>query len=136
MIRICTAALIAGVGAASAEEKREMDAHVHGAGSLDIAIDGATVVLALEAPGADIVGFEYEAESEENRAKVTAAVETLQSPLGLFVPSAAANCALVDVAVNLVGHEDDDHDEHEHHDDHDDHEEEHADHDDHGDEHE
>lgn len=124
---------------AAVAETRQLDAHEHGVGTLDIAVDGTTVVMAFEAPGADIVGFEYAAESEEDRAAVNAAIATLSRPLDLFVLPAAAGCSVTSASAELeteASH--DDHEEtHEHaeekeHEDHDhDHAEkaEHADHD-------
>ena len=100
---------------AIAEDARELDAHEHGVGTLNIAIDGTTVAMAFEAPGADIVGFEYAAESGADLAAIDAAVATLGAPLDLFVMSDAANCSLVDAQAALEGkdghddHGDDDH---------------------------
>ena len=100
---------------AIAENARELDAHEHGVGTLNIAIDGTTVAMAFEAPGADIVGFEYAAESGADLAAIDAAVSTLGAPLDLFVMSDAANCSLVDAQAALEGEDGhDDHDEEDH----------------------
>ena len=100
---------------AIAENARELDAHEHGVGTLNIAIDGTTVAMAFEAPGADIVGFEYAAESGADLAAIDAAVSTLGAPLDLFVMSDAANCSLVDAQAALEGKDGhDDHDEEDH----------------------
>ncbi|MFV2051771.1 zinc uptake protein ZrgA [Aliiroseovarius sp. YM-037] len=130
-------ALIAAVPAL-AEDSRQMDAHEHGVGALNIAIDGATIAMEFDAPGADIVGFEYAAESDADLAAIDAAVATLGKPLDLFVIPEAAACTVTEAQAELEsgdGH--DEHDE-EHHDDHageEDHaEEDHDGHDDHGDE--
>ena len=95
---------------ALAEEARQLDAHEHGVGQLDIAFDGQQIAMELHAPGADVVGFEYAAESAEDRAKVDAAVATLARPLDLFVLSDAAGCSVVQAAAELESEED--HDEH------------------------
>ena len=58
---------------AFAQEARQLNAHEHGVGQLDIAFDGDQIAMELHAPGADIVGFEYGAESAEDRAAVDAA---------------------------------------------------------------
>ena len=100
---------------AIAENARELDAHEHGVGTLNIAIDGTAVAMAFEAPGADIVGFEYAAESGADLAAIDAAVSTLGAPLDLFVMSDAANCSLVDAQAALEGEDGhDDHDEEDH----------------------
>jgi hypothetical protein len=112
---------------ALAEGVRELDAHEHGVGTLNIAIDGATVAMSFEAPGADIVGFEYGAQSSTDLAAIDAAVAILGGPLDLFVMPDAASCSVVDAHAALEGDEDHGHDDHgdEDHDDHG--------HDDHGD---
>jgi len=78
--------------AAFAEDTRELDSHEHGVGELNIALDGTTIAMEFHAPGADIVGFEYEATSDEDLAKIAAAIEVLERPLDLFVVPAAAGC--------------------------------------------
>ena len=113
-----------------AEETRQLDAHEHGVGQLDIAIDGQQIAMELHAPGADIVGFEYAAKSAKDLAAVDAAVTKLSAPLTLFVLPEAAGCSVVEAAASLESEEE--HEEHgdEHADD------EHAEdgHDDHADE--
>jgi len=135
---------------AMAEETRELSAHEHGVGTLDIAVEDTTIAMRFAAPGADIVGFEYEATSQADIAAIDAALATLSDPLALFAVPAAAGCGVTDADVVLIGddgghddHDDDhakhdehDHDEHDHddHADHDDHDAAHA-HDDHDDDH-
>lgn len=116
---------------AFAEETRQLDAHEHGVGQLDIAFDGQKIAMSLRAPGADIVGFEYAATRAEDRAAVDAAVAALAGPLDLFMVPDAAGCSVVQASAELESeddHDDQDHDEHAH----DDHAEEaHEDHDEH-----
>ncbi|MFT5632132.1 MAG: hypothetical protein ACI9HB_003320 [Gammaproteobacteria bacterium] len=111
-----TFSLIALIAAfpAFAEDTRELDAHEHGVGTLNIATDGTTVGMAFEAPGADIVGFEYAAESDTDLAAIDSAVATLGAPLDLFVMPDAAGCTLVEAQAGLEGENEDE----EHHDDH------------------
>ncbi len=116
---------------AISEGTRELGSHEHGVGELNIAVDGTTVAMELHAPGADIVGFEYEAETAEDHAEIDAAIATLSEPLTLFGLPAGAGCGVTEVSAELESEADhDDHEEHEKHNDHD-----HDDHDDHGDEH-
>lgn len=84
-----------------ADETRQLDSHEHGVGELNIAVDGTTVAMEFHAPGADIVGFEYAAESAEDRAAVDAAVATLARPLELFVMPAAAECTVTQASAAL-----------------------------------
>lgn len=99
--------------AVSAEDTRQLDAHQHGVGALDIAVDGTTVAMEFHAPGADIVGFEYAAESAADRAAVSAAVATLTRPLDLFLLPAAAACSVTHASAELE--RDEAHDEHDEH---------------------
>ncbi|NSX56092.1 zinc uptake protein ZrgA [Parasulfitobacter algicola] len=125
-----------------AEETRQLDAHEHGVGTLNVAIDGTAVTMTFEAPGADIVGFEYAAESDTDLSAIESAIATLGAPLDLFVMPNAASCNVVEAKAELES--EDGHNDHgeEHHGDHADGEhEDHTDekhdehgHDDHGDE--
>lgn len=94
------------------EGHRELGAHVHGHGTLNIAIEDKRLSMELEAPGMDVVGFEHAASTDEQKAKVEAAKALLQKPLGLFVFPAAAGCSVSAADVELEA-------EHEHGDDHD-----------------
>jgi hypothetical protein len=94
-----------------AQETRQLDSHEHGVGQLDIAIDGSQVAMELHAPGADIVGFEYGAESDEDIASVDAALLVLAQPLDLFVVPDAAQCSVVDARAELES--EDEHGDHE-----------------------
>lgn len=119
---------------AFAEETRHLDSHEHGVGQLDIAFDGTQIAMELHAPGADIVGFEYAAESAEDLAKIDAALTVLEQPLDLFVVPEAAHCSVIDAHAALESEEDHmDHDGHEDegHDDHDDHDHDEHDHEEH-----
>ena len=94
-----------------AEETRQLDAHEHGVGQLNIAFDGQQIAMELHVPGADIVGFEYVAESAQDRAVVDTAVATLANPLKLFALTDAAGCSVVQAAAGLES--EGEHDEHE-----------------------
>jgi Protein of unknown function (DUF2796) len=78
---------------ASAEKQhREVGAHEHGHGSANIAIEGDNLLMEIEAPANDIVGFEHVAKSADDRAKVTAAKKTLANSLNVVMLAAAAGC--------------------------------------------
>jgi len=102
--------------------ERELDAHQHGHGVLNIAIEDQTLWIELEAPGADIVGFERPASSEEDKVAIETAKAKLGDLFGLFGIPANASCELDEMMVMLVGDEHEDHDEAgadaDHHDDH------------------
>jgi hypothetical protein len=122
---------------ASAETSRQLDAHEHGVGVLNVAFDRSTVAIAFEAPGADIVGFEYVASSAADHSAVDAALASRSAPLELFVIPDAAGCVVGEAQAELEGahgheehedgeHEHDEHEDGEHsHDEHGEHDEEH-----------
>lgn len=68
------------------------ESHVHGEARLDIAIDGSTLALMLEAPADTLLGFEHAPRNARERTALTRAKQTLERPAALFVPSAAAAC--------------------------------------------
>lgn len=74
------------------DAKRQLGAHVHGHGELNIAIDGQRVSMELKAPGSDIVGFEHAAKSKKQKAALANARKVLSDPLKLFQPSSEAGC--------------------------------------------
>lgn len=114
-IALAAVAILASTAGAH-EPRRELKAHEHGRASLRIAIEGDRVLLDLEAPGANIVGFEHAARTDEERAAVAAALARLAEPLGLFVLPAEAGCRVADTAVEIVAEdEEEEHaDAHEH----------------------
>lgn len=93
-----------------AQESRQLDSHEHGVGQLDIAFDGSQVAMELHAPGADIVGFEYMPEADEDVAKVDEALLVLAQPLALFATPDAAQCNVIEARADLEG--EDSHDDH------------------------
>ncbi|KJZ10781.1 hypothetical protein TW85_18785 [Marinomonas sp. S3726] len=123
------------------EEKRDHKAHVHGEVSFNIAQDGEDLILAISAPGADIVGFEHAPETAQEKEALKQAIARLENPASLFIFDKGAQCQLSDhlIEQSLSAHDEHDEDHHdEHHDDHDkdhhdDHDKDH--HDDHDDDH-
>ena len=123
--------LSAMISVAAAEETRQVDKHEHGVGELNIAIEGSSINLEFMIPGADIVGFEYKAKSDEDISLVNTALAKFDDFSNIFTIPNAANCNLVEaeIAINQGDDHDDEHD-HEEHDEHDEHEE-HEEHDEH-----
>ncbi len=97
---------------ASAEEHRQLGAHVHGHGHLNIAIEDKTVSIELEVPGADIAGFEHEASTPSQKAAIEKAKANLAAGLSLFTPAAEAGCTQKSAKVSIEAEHGD---EHEHH---------------------
>ena len=96
---------------AAAKMERQLGAHQHGHGTLNLAIAGQTINMELEVPGADIVGFEHKAEAAENKAGIEEAEKTLAQPLALFTLPDAARCKVASAKVDLVGETKPEHDE-------------------------
>jgi hypothetical protein len=103
---LATAALLAFAWPALAEpEHRELGAHQHGHGSLDIAVEGNRLTISLDVPGADIVGFEHPPASPAETAAIETAKTRLGKPLDLFKVPAAAGCKLLSAKVEIGEHE-------------------------------
>ncbi len=94
-------ALTAGTALGAGEGHREAGAHEHGHATLNMAVEGSSVQIELIAPGSDIVGFEHEAKSAADMAKVGAAKQKLADGLSLFAPPPAANCKLKSATVDV-----------------------------------
>lgn len=77
---------------ALAEEHRQLGPHVHGQGTLDIAIEGNKIEMELVAPGMDIVGFEHVATTDAQKAAVEKAKAKLTDVLSVFKLPEAAKC--------------------------------------------
>ena len=121
---------------------RHHDAHVHGQAKLNLVISGQQLLVELETPANNLLGFEHQAKTEKDKKILRQAVAVLNKPAQWLQPDTAAGCQLQDIQIEsalLNSVDDDEHHEHEghkehaKHDDHDDHEdhEKHAKHDDH-----
>jgi hypothetical protein len=110
-------------------EHSSLGAHEHGVGRLDVALEGRTLEFELDSPAMNIVGFEHQASSAEDKAKLAAARDALLKPHALFSVPEAAECNVVSQKLESPlfddkpdaeqGHDHEDtaaagHDEHEH----------------------
>ena len=102
------------VGELRAEEG-SLDAHVHGMSDLTIAIEGTEIEIEFESPAMNIVGFEYQAQSEQDIKAVERAATTLKQYDTVFSFSDTI-CRLIDSSVNVAGVLADAHDDHDAHD--------------------
>ncbi|MEL6734445.1 MAG: DUF2796 domain-containing protein [Pseudomonadota bacterium] len=96
--------------ATSLAEMRQLSAHEHGVSTLKIAQEGDQLLFVLEAPGADIVGFEHAAENKAQKKAVQAALVQLKAPAGLFPMPEAAGCSVTASNASFVIEAEDDHD--------------------------
>lgn len=131
--------LIFGAAWAS-EQPRQHDAHEHGHATMNLALTGSELVLELESPAMNLVGFEYQPTSDEDKKKVESAASLIQHPEKWITLDTEARCSLEQAHIDsaLLEHmehdkthvETRDHEEkyEEHHDEeHEEHEEHHAD---------
>ena len=98
------AALFAAAPFLSAQAQQQ-HAHVHGQLKLDVAVDGPTVVIDMESPLDNIVGFERAPKTDAEKKTVEDAVAQLRAADKLFVVDPAANCKLgpVDLRSGALG---------------------------------
>ena len=100
-IAIVSIVLLVLLSPAFAEEHRELGAHEHGHGTLNVAVEGSVIKMELEVPGDDIVGFEHDASTPEEKAAMESAKKSLAQPLSLFKIPDAAKCAVKDAKVSI-----------------------------------
>lgn len=84
-------------------------AHEHGHGHLNLVLDGNQLMIELQAPAADLVGFEHAARSDDEKAQYAKAVARLKQPDALFRLDPAAGCKLTRQELQAAK-EDHDHD--------------------------
>jgi hypothetical protein len=83
----------------SASAQPAQRAHVHGQVKLDVTIEGPTVVIEMESPLDNFVGFERAPRSEDEKKAVDDAVAQLRAADRLFKIDPTANCKLGPVAL-------------------------------------
>ncbi len=97
---------------------RQADSHVHGDATLALALDGNTLVIELESPLYNLVGFERAPQSDAEKASLSKAQAALTNSAELFVFNPKASCTTDPRSkVSLMPDEPDDHhDDHGHED--------------------
>ena len=70
------------------------DAHQHGIGRLDLVIENQQLILSLQMPAEDLLGFEHAPRTPEQQEQLTALQATLEQPQKLFALPDAAQCSL------------------------------------------
>src|SRR5262245_29247834 len=87
--------------AAAQTTHRELGAHEHGRGTLNIAVEGNKISMELEVPGMDIVGFEHEANASKDKATLEKAKKMLEAPLLLVNLPVSAGCRVTEAKVEV-----------------------------------
>lgn len=95
-LRVTIAAIILGLTlpVVQADEHRHHEAHEHGVAQLNIAIEGNDLHMEFTSPAANIVGFEHQPRTPEQKGAVRKAMEKLEDGSKLFIPSSEAQCRL------------------------------------------
>lgn len=109
MASLLSAAILTGLTSLTQAETRAAKAHIHGHGIMQLAIEGNKLMIELELPGMDIVGFEHQAASAADKAAVNSAVKTLSDPGRIFALPEAAACTFLRTDVNTGAPHADDH---------------------------
>jgi hypothetical protein len=91
--------LVAGLSFAAGAAQAQHKAHQHGLVKLDVAVEGAVLSVALEAPLDSLVGFERAPRTEAEKRAAADALTRLRDGAALFKPDAAAQCTLASVDV-------------------------------------
>lgn len=96
--------------------ERDHDAHEHGHATLMVAIEKEVLQIALKSPAMNIVGFEYQPSSHEDKEKVHKAEAQLKKVSELFGLPESAGCELEHTKIesSLLASA---YDHHDHHDD-------------------
>ncbi len=98
-------------------KKRHHKAHEHGSGNLNLAIDGNKLMIEMEIPAYDIVGFEYEPKDKMQKDKVEASINTFKNVSEVLVIPTEAKCSLsqpVNVKSEMMKEADDHHKKEQH----------------------
>ncbi len=86
-----------------AHGRRHHDVHVHGAGKLGIAFEGANGKIDLKIPSESILGFEHEAKTKRQKAAKAAAISALEQKADfLVVFDPALQCIITPDKVEVI----------------------------------
>jgi hypothetical protein len=92
-----------------AGDQRHHEAHVHGVAHMNIAFERNNLYIELSSPAANIVGFEHHPRTEEQKAAVKTAIESLEAGEKLFALPAGTGGRLVKANVQTDIESDSDH---------------------------
>ncbi|MDR0225417.1 MAG: DUF2796 domain-containing protein [Burkholderiaceae bacterium] len=93
-------ALALWLGAVAVPALAQPHAHTHGRMALDVAVDGQSVALRMEAPLEGLLGFERAPRTAAERQRVADMVARLKAADSLFQVDAAGACSLDRVALH------------------------------------
>lgn len=112
------AAVLLGLALLAPGASAQQKAHEHGHWKMNAAVEGNRLLVELIAPGADVAGFEHEAKTAKEKAKVWEAKEKLKAAATLIKLPPAAGCTLESAEAEIAnmehGGEKHGHDKHSH----------------------
>ncbi|MCS6786458.1 MAG: DUF2796 domain-containing protein [Thiobacillaceae bacterium] len=73
--------------------------HQHGVARLEVAVEGAQLVIRLDSPLDNLLGFERAPRTAAERTAAAALIKRLESAQGLFLTSPVAGCTLASAEV-------------------------------------
>jgi hypothetical protein len=82
-------------GRAAAQEFEQHHAHEHGKVTLNVAVDAAALLVELDAPAVNVVGFEHSPRTPQERAAARHASEFIRSGHSLIGAPPSAGCRFV-----------------------------------------
>ena len=94
LIALVALSTIATSATAVADEMHDHGKHVHGEVTVNIALDGRTLALEIDAPAAQALGFERSPRDERERAAVKAVDDWFRSGRNMLGVPSAAGCRL------------------------------------------
>jgi hypothetical protein len=108
--RRAAAPLVLGLACAAgspaiAGEFRSRGVHEHGSATVDIAVQDATLDIALHSPAINVIGFEHAPRSADEKSAVAQANRVFTSPRELFLIPAGAACASTSVTLMPITYE-------------------------------
>ncbi|MEM5515460.1 DUF2796 domain-containing protein [Henriciella sp. AS95] len=73
-------------------QSERMEAHVHGSGTLAAGVDGDALTITFEAPLMSLIGFEHEAETDEQTEAINALKDAFTVPGGMVEINRESGC--------------------------------------------
>ena len=98
LLQVLATAAVSYATVAIAQTERDLDSHVHGLASLNVAIADAAVFIELNTPWNNLVGFEHAPQTDEQHALVEETLRQLNDPALLFLFD-AGDCVIDEVTL-------------------------------------
>ena len=79
-----------------------LDAHVHGEAELNIVFEGQELLIELESPSFNLVGFEHEPKTSDQHKLVENTIKLLKDFDSVANTSTEASCNIIDIKVSTT----------------------------------